>query len=146
MLYIVTQLAAAVVAAYCIKLLLPLPAGEAAAFGAPRIASGIGLTKAIMIEGLLTFFLVSAVFGTAVSSDAPPVGGFAIGLTLLFAILVGGDLTGAALNPARAFGPSFVAQEWFGHVAYWLGPLLGAAVASLVWMKVLLPTAADREG
>ncbi len=138
-LYVVTQLIAAVVAALLIKALLPAVAGEIAGYGTPRIAGDVAFEKAIVIEAILTFFLVSAVFGTAVSSEAPKVGGFGIGLVLLFDILVGGPLTGAAMNPARAFGPALVAGEWVGQAAFWIGPLLGGAVAALVWGKVLLP-------
>ena len=138
-LYVVTQLIAAVVAALLIKTLLPALAGEITGYGTPRIAGDVEFMKAIDIEAILTFFLVSAVFGTAVSSEAPQVGGFGIGLVLLFDILVGGPLTGAAMNPARAFGPALVAGEWVGQGAFWVGPLLGGAVAALVWGKVLLP-------
>ncbi len=138
-LYVVTQLIAAVVAAVSIKALLPALAGEITGYGTPRIAGDVEFMKAIVIEAILTFFLVSAVFGTAVSSQAPNVGGFGIGLVLLFDILVGGPLTGAAMNPARAFGPALVAGEWVGQGAFWVGPLLGGAVAALVWGKVLLP-------
>ncbi len=138
--YVATQLVAAVVAALMIKALLPSLAGEAVGYGVPRIAGEVDMNQAILIEAVLTFFLVSAVFGTAVSSEAPTgIGGFAIGLVLLFDILVGGPLTGAAMNPARAFGPAAVANEWVGQAAYWVGPLLGGAAASLVWGKVLLP-------
>ncbi len=138
-LYVVTQLIAAVVAALLIKALLPALAGEITGYGTPRIAGDVEFMKAVVIEAILTFFLVSAVFGTAVSSQAPKVGGFGIGLVLLFDILVGGPLTGAAMNPARAFGPALVAGEWVGQAAFWVGPLLGGAVAALVWGKVLLP-------
>src|SRR5690606_2897772 len=98
----------------------------------------ITLGKAIAIEAVLTFILVSAVYGTAVAKNAPAVGGFGIGLTLLFGILIGGPLTGAALNPARAFGPALVAGAWTGQVAYWAGPLLGGIIAGLLWDRVLL--------
>jgi len=144
-LYVVTQLIAAVVAALLIKALLPALAGEITGYGTPRIAGDVEFMKAIVIEAILTFFLVSAVFGTAVSSEAPQVGGFGIGLVLLFDILVGGPLTGAAMNPARAFGPALVAGEWVGQGAFWVGPLLGGAVAALVWGKVLLPTDDESE-
>ncbi len=137
--YIVAQLAGAAVAALAIRGLLPSLAGEVTSYGVPRIAGDVTLTKAILIEAVLTFFLVSAVFGTAVSKDAPKVGGFGIGLVLLFDILVGGPLTGAAMNPARAFGPALVGNDWHGHAAYWIGPLLGAAVAAIIWAKILLP-------
>ena len=137
--YVLTQLVAAVVAALLVKTLLPSMAGEVTGYGVPRIASDVDLIQAILIEAILTFFLVSAVFGTAVSPEAPSgIGGFGIGLVLLFDILVGGPLTGAAMNPARAFGPAAIANDWVGQGAYWIGPLLGGAVAALVWGKVLL--------
>ncbi len=138
--YVLTQLVAAVVAALLVKTLLPSVAGEITGYGVPRIASDVDLIQAILLEAILTFFLVSAVFGTAVSPEAPSgIGGFGIGLVLLFDILVGGPLTGAAVNPARAFGPAAIANDWVGQGAYWIGPLLGGAVAALVWGMVLLP-------
>jgi len=142
--YIVTQLAAACAAAYLVKVLLPPGAVRSALLGVPVIASSVTLGQAIGIEAVLTFFLVSAVFGTAVSPDAPRVAGFGIGLVLLFDILVGGPLTGAAMNPARAFGPAAVSGQWLGHVVYWVGPLAGGIVAALLWEYVLLPKTAPR--
>jgi aquaporin Z len=144
LLYVVAQLAGALVAGLALKGLYPAAAAATVDFGVPRIAAGIDLTRAILIEGVLTFFLVSAVYGTAVSLEAPAVGGFGIGLVLLFDILAGGALTGAAMNPARALGPAAVAGAWHGHVAYWIGPALGAAVAALLWSKILLPLPAAR--
>ena len=144
-LYIVTQLAAAVVAVLCIGRMFPTPGVYAASYGVPRIAQDMTLTQAVLLEAVLTLCLVSAVFGTAVSRHAPQVGGFAIGLVLLFATFVAGPLTGAALNPARAFGPALVAMDWHGHLAYWIGPLLGAAVAAFLWGKLLLPIPGDPE-
>lgn len=138
--YVATQLLAAIIAALLVKELLPSVAGEITGYGTPRIAGDVDIIQAILIEAILTFFWVSAVFGTAVSSEAPSgIGGFGIGLVLLFGILVGGPLTGAAMNPARAFGPALVAGEWVGQAAFWIGPLLGGAAAALVWGKVLLP-------
>jgi aquaporin Z len=142
--YIVTQLAAACAAAFLVQVLLPPGAVRSALLGVPVIASSVTLGQAIGIEAVLTFFLVSAVFGTAVSPDAPRVAGFGIGLVLLFDILVGGPLTGAAMNPARAFGPAAVSGQWLGHVVYWVGPLAGGIVAALLWEYVLLPKTPPR--
>jgi MIP family channel proteins len=142
--YIAAQLVAAVVAAFLVQALLPEHAVKAAMVGVPVIASSVSLGQAIGIELVLTFFLVSAVFGTAVSPDAPRVGGFGIGLVLLFDILVGGPLTGAAMNPARAFGPAAVAGAWVGQLVYWIGPILGGLLAAVLWEYVLLPRAAPR--
>jgi aquaporin Z len=144
-LYLAAQLLAAVVAAICVRWLFPPAAAEAASLGVPRIAGDVDFTRAVLLEAFLTLFLVSAVFGTAVSRHAPQVGGFAIGLVLVFDILVGGPLTGAAMNPARAFGPALVSGDWYGHLAYWLGPFLGAAAAAFLWSKLLLPLPGDPE-
>jgi aquaporin Z len=142
--YIVTQLAAACVAAFLVKLMLPPTAVRNAMLGVPVIASSVTLQQAIGLELVLTFFLVSAVFGTAVSPDAPRVAGFGIGLVLLFDILVGGPLTGAAMNPARAFGPAAVSGEWVGHLVYWIGPIAGGLLAAVVWEYLLLPRTPPR--
>jgi MIP family channel proteins len=137
--YIIAQLIGAVVGALAIKAIFPLGVTRPIALGTPAIASNIQLSQAIALEAILTFFLVSAVFGTCVNPEAPKVGGFAVGLVLWAGIIVGGPLTGAALNPARAFGPALVAGQWVAHAVYWVGPLLGGIVAGLVWEHVLLP-------
>jgi MIP family channel proteins len=137
--YVVAQLLGAVVAALAIKAIFPIGITRSISLGTPSIANNIQLSQAIAIEAILTFFLVSAVFGTCVNPEAPKVGGFAVGLVLLFDIIVGGPLTGAAMNPARAFGPALVSGQWVAHIVYWVGPLLGGVLAALLWEYVLLP-------
>jgi len=136
--YITVQLVAAVAAAWLVTALLPGNAVMAAALGTPMIQNGITLGQAIAIEAVLTFFLVSAYYGTAVAPTAPAVGGFGIGLVLFVAIMIGGPLTGASINPARAFGPAAVSGNWLGHMAYWIGPMVGAVAAALVWERGLM--------
>ena len=87
---------------------------------------------------MLTFFLMSAVMATAVSKHAPKIAGFGIGLTLIPGIVVGGPLTGGALNPARAFGPAIIAGNMQAQAVWWIGPIVGAVVAALLWKHVLL--------
>jgi aquaporin Z len=141
--YILAQLAGACLAAVTLKLVLPSAVTTAMVLGTPRIASMVTIGQATAIEAVLTFFLMSAVMGTAVSAAAPKVAGFGIGLMLFIGILIGGPLTGAALNPARAFGPALVAGHWVGHLAYWIGPVVGAVVAAFFWEKLLFPKATD---
>lgn len=138
-LYVAAQLAGALLAGLLVKLLLPPAAVSITDAGAPGLGGNVTLMQGIWIEAVLTFFLMSAVFGTAFSSEAPAVGGFGIGLAVFVGTLVGGPLTGAALNPARALGPALIAGELHGQAVYWIGPLLGAAAASLLWKLVLLP-------
>ena len=76
---------------------------------------------------------------TAVDKRAPKnVYGFAIGLTICMDILAAGPLTGASMNPARSFGPALVGGFWQIHWVYWLGPILGALVASYFYDLVLM--------
>jgi MIP family channel proteins len=87
---------------------------------------------ALVVEALLTFFLVTTVLHTAVAGKAGPMAGWAIGTALAIAILAGGPLTGASLNPARTFGPAAVAgaaRDGMMYLIYFVGPFLGAAVA-----------------
>ena len=107
--------------------------------GTPNLPkAGISPIQAIVIEAILTFFLVFVVYGTAVDGRAPKIGGLAIGLTVALDILFGGPLTGAAMNPARVFGPSLASGNWSNHVVYWVGPLLGGALAGLVYGRFLI--------
>ena len=113
--------------ALLLKLVVPVVVLRAGAtLGTPALSGVMTWGNAIGLEAVLTFFLVSAVFGTAVSPDAPKVGGFGIGLVLLFDILVGGPLTGAAMNPARAFAPALVSGTWFAQPVWWIGPIVTA--------------------
>ncbi len=136
--YILAQLAGGVLAAWTLRTVLPAGISRVGTLGTPVLANAMSLADGATFEAVLTFFLVSAVFGTAVSSDAPKVGGFGIGLVLLFDILVGGTMTGAAMNPARAFGPALVSGTWYAQPVWWIGPIVGGVLAAQLWERVLL--------
>ncbi len=95
----------------------------------------------VLIEAILTFFLVFVVYGTAVDPRGPKIGGLAIGLTVALDIMVGGPLTGAAMNPARAFGPALVTGDVYykftEHLVYWIGPCLGGSLAGFIYSRYL---------
>ncbi|MDH5804115.1 MAG: aquaporin [Gemmatimonadota bacterium] len=137
--YVVVQLIAAAAAAFFVKMFLPSIAGEIMDYGNTRLTGDVDFVKGIVLEAVLTFILLCAIFGTLVSKDAPKyIGGFAVGAAVLVNLLIGAPLTGAAMNPARAFGPALISMEWTAHAVFWIGPVLGAAVAALLWDKVLL--------
>lgn len=136
--YVLAQIAGALLGAGATKALLPSGVGNLVMWGTPTINATVPFWSGVGIEAVLTFCLMSAVMGTAVSDSAPKIGGFGIGLTLVFAIIVGGPLTGAALNPARATGPALMTSNLSGLGAYWIGPVLGAVIAALLWEHVLL--------
>lgn len=137
--YVLAQLVGGIAGAALLKLLFASTAVRAVTAGAPQLSLNIGFGQGIAIEAAFTFFLVSAVFGTAISSEAPKIGGFGIGLAIFVSALVVGGLTGAALNPARAFGPALVAWSFHSQAVYWIGPLAGGALAGWVWRVLLLP-------
>ena len=66
------------------------------------------------------------------------IAGFAIGLSITMGALFGGPFTGAALNPARAFGPALAANHWTNHGVYWIGPLAGGIVAGWLYDTLFL--------
>ena len=89
---------------------------------------------AVGIEAVLTFVLVWTIFATAVSSKGlGSLAAFAIGFAVLIDHLVGVPLTGASMNPARTFGPALINNRWTDHWVYWVGPLIGAAVAGITY-------------
>lgn len=137
--YVAAQLIGAVIGALLVKAFFAAGAARVTSLGTPQISGALSLFEAIAVEAVLTFFLVSAVFGTCVHPAAPRVGGFGIGLAIFTCALVCGSLTGAAMNPARAFGPALVSLDWHGQIAYWIGPGVGAAAAAALWRYVLLP-------
>jgi glycerol uptake facilitator-like aquaporin len=101
--------------------------------GIPQLAINLTPGQGILVEAILTFFLVFVVHGTGVDERGRRVAGLAIGATITLDILFGGPLTGAAMNPARVFGPAVIANFWKAHYVYWIGPFLGAAAAGLVY-------------
>ncbi|PAW78643.1 MAG: aquaporin [Verrucomicrobia bacterium Tous-C9LFEB] len=114
--------------------------------GTPGLSAKTTYLRAIAIEAVTTFFLVFVVYGTGIDRRGPKIGGLAIGLTVTIGILVAYPFTGGALNPARAFGPALASGDllfngwsYFGnHLVYWFGPLLGGALAGLIYGRYLL--------
>ena len=116
---------------------------QADVFGATLVnaqITGFGVGKAVLLEAVLTFFLVFAVFGTAVDDRGPfgKTAGFTIGLVLTFDILAGGPLTGASMNPARSLGPALASGNGTDWWVYWVGPIAGGIIAAVVYWGVFL--------
>ena len=131
--YWVAQFAGAIVASYVLKTI-----ADILNFGGIQSAATAGaLTEpapfaALGVEIILTFFLVNTILHSAVAGKAGTFAGLAIGLTLIFAILAGGPMTGASLNPARTFGPALISGSFtdpMTYLIYFVGPLIGAALA-----------------
>ena len=126
--YWLAQVAAALAAAACLRLLF----GDVAHVGATLPAGSVW--QSFVLEALLTFFLMFVIM--AVATDARAVGqaaALAIGATVGLEALFAGPISGASMNPARSLGPALVSWTWTALWVYLTAPLLGAAVAALLY-------------
>lgn len=135
--YIVAQLAGAALGSLLLKLSLPkILEGDAGGnLGRHGIAEGMATSEALLLEIILTAFLVIVIFNTAVSRkgwglNAP----IAIGLAVMAIHFIAVPFTGASVNPARSFGPAVVTNEWKDFWVYILGPAIGSLLAAGFWM------------
>jgi aquaporin Z len=135
--YLIAQFLGAIIAATMTFVVLPTASLSAIHYGTPLPAAGYSWYQLLLVEGVLTFFLMFVVYGTAIDARAPRVGGLFIGLTVALDILAGGPITGAAMNPARFFGPAVFDGSLGYSWLYFIGPLVGAAAAALLYRHTL---------
>ena len=138
--YIGSQLLGGALGGFLLLAIFSPEVRAAASLGATMLAADVSPGMGLLLEMVLTFFLVFTVFATAIDDRGAfkSVAGFAIGLVVAFDILVGGPLTGAAMNPARTFGPALAGGYWANHLLYWIGPLAGGAAAGMLYHHVFL--------
>ena len=131
--YVLAQLAGAVLGALALELTFPDDANLDA--GVPVLIAAVGTGSGIALEAILTFFLVWVIFATAADPGGAfkSIAGLAIGLTITIDILAAGPLTGAAMNPARALGPELVFDVWDDFWVYIVGPVIGGVVAGVLY-------------
>jgi aquaporin Z len=138
--YWVSQFAGAVLAALLLRIVFDDSIVDATNLGAPGLGEGVAVWEGFVLEIVMTFILVLMVFATAVDERGAfkMIAGFAIGLSIFADILVGGPLTGAAMNPARAFGPQLVGNYWADGWIYYLACPIGGALAALLYDRLYL--------
>jgi aquaporin TIP len=137
--YWVAQFAGATAGALLLRWIYPAELRNRLELGAPFL-EGVDGAQGFVIETILTFFLVWVIFACAADARGTfrSIAGLAIGLTISFDVLMGGPLTGAAMNPARAFGPELVQNFWDDWWIYYTAPLLGAVGAGLLYEYLYL--------
>jgi aquaporin Z len=176
---IVCQLLGAVLAGGILRLVLPTEYLTRARLGTPHLnLQGFGTypnlqgvfeagdpSRAVLIQGVaielvLTFILTLIVFATSIDPrvhrllgvTGRRLTGLWIGLVLIAITLMGFPLTGAAVNPARWFGPFIweytvealrLQRPHADQVVYWFGPIAGALLAGVVYSAVILPAEAE---
>lgn len=131
--YVAVQLLGGIVAAFTLSWVLGARAGS---LGATVLADGVSPAQGLVLELILTFFLANTVLNAGISGKATIPAGLAIGLTLTFAILMGGPLTGGSLNPARTLGPAVATGNYADIWVYFVGPIAGGVIAGLLYKMV----------
>jgi aquaporin TIP len=138
-LYIISELAGAVVAALALKAIYDTSQVDAVSLGTPLVGARYEVSAALLAEIIMTFFLMYVVYGTAVDKlGAKAIAPLAIGLTITIDVFAGGAVSGAAMNPSRAFGPALVQGVWDDHWIYWVGPIAGALLAAFLYNTLLI--------
>ncbi len=109
--------------------------------GTPAPGAGMGIVGVLAVEFILTFLLLFAIWGTAVDPRAPAIAGWGIGMMVCVDILMGGPLTGAAMNPARHLGTAlFAGTDYITDIwLYTVGPVAGALACSFLYDRYIMP-------
>jgi MIP family channel proteins len=138
--YWLAQLLGAIAGAALLKWVLPGAATDAVKLGAPAVNGDVAAGKAVVVEAVLTFFVVWVFFAALVDprGTVRQIGGLAVGGTVAVGVFLAGGLTGGMMNPARAFGPELIGNHWTDAWVWYLGPLAGGAVAAVLYELLYL--------
>jgi aquaporin TIP len=138
-LFIIAQLLGALAGTLVIFSVFPESVREAVGDGVPAVGAGFSNGNALIAEIVATFFLLFVIFGVAIDNRTTSgINGLVIGLTISMAILATGSVSGAALNPARWFGPAVAGGHWDNWWIWIVGPILGAVLGALLFNDILL--------
>ena len=103
--YILSQIAGASLAGLALKTLFP-DAAKTVYLGTCVLAPGVSIARGVLMEFIISFLLIFTIYGTLVDKRASAgFAGIAVGLVVLFGAMIGGTISGGAMNPARVFGP-----------------------------------------
>jgi MIP family channel proteins len=140
--YWIAQLLGSLAAAFLLVTIIPESVWRPVSLGTPDLVPIADVTRmhAMIFEAVLTFILVFVYFAAMVDrqSASRRVAAVALGTAVTAGMLFAYPFTGAAMNPARAFGPALAARHWSNHGVYWVGPLLGGALAAAVYDRFFL--------
>jgi aquaporin Z len=131
LLYIIAQLSGAIVG--CLPLLLWGPIGRSIYFGGTMPGKDYDILTVLLGEIITTFCLVGGLclfLGFHKLRKYTP-----LMIPILYSIMVPleASISGTSTNPARSLGPSIISGQWEGWWIYWVGPILGAVAASIVF-------------
>ena len=137
--YIVAQALGALAGTLAVLATFPEAMRDLVNLGVPAVGGGYSTGNALVAEIIATFFLMFVIYGVAVDQrSAKAVGGLAIGLAITMDIFATGAISGAAMNPARWFGPAIIGGHWDDFWIWIVGPIVGAVAAAYLFNDVLM--------
>jgi len=137
--YIISQVIGATLAGFVLLSTFADTGAKTGYLGTPNFGPNVSLMIAILAEIIMTFFLVLTVWGAAVDGrTAGPAVGLAIGMVVAMDILMGGPVTGAAMNPARYTGTAIASGKLDQFWVYWVGPIIGGVIAGLLYSNFFM--------
>ncbi|XP_062932065.1 aquaporin-6 [Cynocephalus volans] len=137
--YVAAQLVGAIVGAALLYGVTPGDIRETIAINVVRNSVSTG--QAVAVELVLTLQLVLCVFASTDSRQTSGSPAAMIGISVALGHLIGIYFTGCSMNPARSFGPAVIVGNFTVHWIFWVGPLTGAVLASLIYNFILFPDA-----
>ena len=140
--YVVAQLVGAVLAALATWVTFGgAGARSEAKLAATYPAQGVGDLQAFVVKIFITFILVLVVMAVATDERAPAsIAPIAVGFALAVGVFIAGPVTGGSVNPARSLGPMLVAGDLSSVWLYILGPIIGGALAALLYDRTMAQT------
>ncbi|XP_006168250.1 aquaporin-6 isoform X2 [Tupaia chinensis] len=135
--YVAAQLAGATVGAALLYVVTPSDIRET--LGVNVVRNSVSTGQAVAVELVLTLQLVLCVFASTDSRQTSGSPAPMIGISIALGHLIGIYFTGCSMNPARSFGPAVIVGKFTVHWIFWVGPLTGAVLASLIYNFILFP-------
>ncbi|XP_012506579.1 PREDICTED: aquaporin-6 [Propithecus coquereli] len=135
--YVAAQLAGATVGAALLYGVTPGDIRET--IGINVVQNSVSIGQAVAVELVLTLQLVLCVFASTDNRQTLSSPATMIGISVALGHLIGIYFTGCSMNPARSFGPAVIIGKFTVHWVFWVGPLTGAVLASLIYNFILFP-------
>lgn len=150
--WVIAQFFGSAAAAACLRLFVTNAQDRVSALGLTKVSPAITWLQGYYIESMLTTILIVCVIGIAVKPFGQTVTpaeqhhtigaqlntAIIIGFVIMALNIVGIPVTGASMNPARSFGPALIAWDWYSQIVYYVGPLTGSIVGTLISLLLIV--------
>ncbi|XP_062605117.1 aquaporin-8-like isoform X2 [Saccostrea cucullata] len=149
--YIIAQLVGGLIGAALVLGILSERDFKSRVGGATMLRSGTEPGWGVLTEAILTFMLILTVLMTTIDEKKHKLAPLAIGFAVTVGVMAGGPVTGGSMNPARNLGPIVSTAKYHMeaglkyHYIYWVGPIVGLLIATLIYRLIFDTRARQRK-